>query len=134
MFFFRFNGGASSGAAEAFKQAAKAEGVTYDEVAKKIGVSRGTIAKFATGRPLTDVLLKKLVNAFPPEHGKKILIGHFNDEARRTGMDPTKFQVIEKSPHSYVLQNLERLIAEDSNRLTDVVQLIEKWEKPSPEK
>ena len=127
MFFFYF----STGAAEAFKEAAKAEGATYDQIAKRIGVSRGTIAKFVSGRTLTDELLGKLVKAFPPEHGKKILLGHINDEVKRVGMDPSKLQIIEKSPHSYVLENLARLLAEDSNRLTDIVQLIDTWEKKS---
>lgn len=127
MFFFFF----SSGAAEAFKEAAKAEGATYDELAKRIGVSRGTIAKFVSGRPLTAELLGKFVKGFPPEYGKKILLGHLNDEVKRAGMDQGKFQVIEKSPHSYVLNNLAQLLTEDSNRLADVVALIDRWEKSS---
>lgn len=127
MFFFYF----STGAAEAFKEAAKAEGATYEDVAKRIGVSRGTIAKFVSGRPLTDELLGKIVKGFSPEHGKKILLGHLNDEVKRAGMDPAKFQVIEKSPHSYVIENVARLLTEDSSRLTDLVSLIDTWEKKS---
>jgi transcriptional regulator with XRE-family HTH domain len=125
MFFFYF----SPGASEAFRAAAKAEGVTYEQIAKKIGVSRGTIAKFVSGRPLSDELLGKVVNCFPGEHGKKILLGHLNDEIKRAGMDPAKFQVIENSPHSYVIENLARLLAEDSRRLADVVALIDTWER-----
>lgn len=126
MFFFFFT---SDGAAEAFKAAAKAEGVSYEVIAKRIGVSRGTITKFLAGRPLTDELLRKLVHAFPNEHGKKILIGHLRDEVERAGLDTSGFQVIERSPHSYILENLARLLAEDSRRLPDVVALIDSWEK-----
>lgn len=129
MFFFYFF--SPAGAADAFKEAAKAEGTTYEQIAKRIGVSRGTIAKFVSGRALTAELLGKFVNGFPPEHGRKILLGHLNDEVKRAGMDPTKFQVAEKNPHSYVLENLARLLAEDSSRLTDVVTLIDTWERKS---
>jgi transposase len=125
MFFFYF----SNGAADAFKDAAKAEGATYEDIGKRIGVSRGTIAKFVSGRPLTDELLSKIVKGFPPEYGKKILLGHLRDEIKRAGMDPNKFQIIEKSRHSYVVENLARLLAEDGSRLADVVTLIDAWER-----
>lgn len=127
MFFFFF----SSGAADSFKAAVKAEGTTYEEFAKKVGVSRGTIAKFVSGRPLTEGLLRKVVTGFPREHGKKILLGHLNDEIQRAGMDPKKFQIVEKNSQSYVLENLSRLLTEDSKRLADVVSLMDTWERKS---
>ena len=127
MFFFYF----SNGAAEAFKAAAKAEGATYEDIAKRIGVSRGTIAKFVAGRPLTDGLLTKIVSGFSQEHGKKILLGHLSDEVKRAGMNPSQFQIVERNSQSYVIENLSRLLAEDSSRLADVVALIDTWERKS---
>ena len=132
MFFFFF--GHDNGAAGAFKEAVKAENATYETIAARIGVSHGAIKKFVAGRPPSGDLLKKLISGFPPDRGLKILIAHLNDEIDRAGMDTDELHVIKKSPNTYVIDHLAQLVAKDSTRITEVVEMIGRWEKQGTEK
>lgn len=125
MFFFFFP---NTGAVQAFKDAVAAEGSTYDEVAKRMQVSPATLSKFIAGRPLSEELLKKLVSAFEPEHGKNVLLGHLHDEIKRAGLDPTQFRVFEQTRHTYLLEQAAKLIAEKPDRAIDLVKLIDIWQ------
>lgn len=124
-FFFSFR----DGAVDAFRRAIKAEGITYDVFAKRIGVSRGTITKFIGGRPLSSELLGAILRGFPADKRKEILTGYLRDEMLRAGYDPTKFLLMDQTAYTPLLGRAAELLPEDSERVVELMNLVAKWEE-----
>lgn len=112
----------------AFRNAVQALGISYDEAAKKVGVSRATLSKLLSGRPLSTPMLQKMLAGLPREHSRQVLIGHLLDEIKRAGASTEDFTITERTRHAYLLEHAAKLLSQDGNRALDLVKLIESWQ------
>jgi len=127
MFFFHFE---NTAAAE-FRTVAAAHGLTHEQIAKRLGVTRGAVSQFLGGRPLSENLLRKIMDVFPGEEGKRILIGHLNDQLKRMGISSDTLLVMAPTRHSYLLEQAAKLLAENPSHVVDLVNVIDSWQKPA---
>lgn len=128
MFFF-FHTPLGGQAAAAFKEAAKAQELTYQDAAERLGVGKSVLAKFVGGRPPSARLLKAMLKHFPEPHSQKILIGYLNDELVRLGLaEGERIAVVQKTRHTYLLDQVARLLAERPDRAGDLVKLLDSWQ------
>lgn len=128
MFFF-FAKSPELTAASAFKEAVKTDGLTYTEVAKRTEVTRTTLAKFASGRPLSHNLLKSLVRVFSPAAGNKIVVGQLRDELRRGGQNPDDFTIVKHEEYGGVLTSVLLSIASNPHRMNELIDLTMRWQR-----
>lgn len=128
MFFF-FNKSPDLTAASAFKEAVRTDGLTYIEVAKRTEVTRTTLAKFASGRPLSHNLLKALVRVFSPAAATKIVIGQLRDELRRGGLNPDDFTIVKHKEYGAVLASVLVSVANNPDRMNQLIDLTMKWQR-----
>lgn len=112
----------------AFRNAVQALGISYDEAAKMVGVSRATLSKLLSGRPLSTAMLQKMLRGLPHPHSRQVMVGHLLDEIKRAGASPDDFSVTERTRHAYLLEQTAKLLTEDGNRALDLVKLIEIWQ------
>lgn len=103
-------------------------GISYDEAAKMVGVSRATLSKLLSGRPLSTTMLQKMLKGLPREHSRQVMVGHLLDEINRAGASQDDFSVAERTKHAYLLEHAAKLLAQDSSRALDLVRLIETWQ------
>jgi transcriptional regulator with XRE-family HTH domain len=118
----------------AFRTATQELGISFEEAADKIGVSRATLTKLTLGRQISAALLSKMSKALPAPQLKKVVLGHLIDEVRRAGLSPDDFEIAEKHPHAYLLERVSRLLLEDTDRAVDLVKIIDQWQRSKQQK
>lgn len=128
-FFFYFDDTDELDAPKAYREALRRDRLTGVEMAKRAGVTRGAVAKFLGGRPLTSSMLKSFCSAMSRESASQLRLAHLRDELRRAGERPSDYTIFQHDRFGPVLQKIISQLQADPSRIHDLIELSSRWDK-----